>query len=117
MKTIIFATLLAGAASAALAQEQAPAGSVERGRAAYMKFQCYTCHGTAGQGGERNAGPKIAPNPFPYAAFAAQVRTPRQGMPAYRQQFLSDRDLADVYAYVASIKPSPAATDIPQLNF
>jgi mono/diheme cytochrome c family protein len=99
------------------AQDQTPAGSVESGYKAYMKYQCYTCHGTQGQGGERGAGPKLAPNPFPWAGFEFQVRTPRQDMPAYRKPHLSDQELADIYAYVRSIKPSPAASAIPLLKF
>ena len=116
-KLLSAAFLLVLAASAVLAQEQAPAGSVERGYQAYMKFQCYTCHGTVGQGADRGTGPKLAPNPSPYAAFALQMRSPRQDMPAYRKQFLSDQDLADIYAYLSSIKPSPPANDISLLNF
>ncbi len=104
-------------ASALPAQEKAPAGSAERGYQAYMKYQCYTCHGTIGQGTERGTGPKLAPNPMSYAAFARQLRTPRQDMPAYRQPFLSDQEIADMYTYLASIKPSPAAKDIPLLDF
>ena len=57
---------------------QAPQGSVERGKKLYQEKWCHTCHGTVGQGGERGAGPKIAPNPFPYEAFAMQTRRPRQ---------------------------------------
>jgi ubiquinol-cytochrome c reductase cytochrome c subunit len=87
----------------------------EQGRKAYMKYQCYTCHGTVGQGGERGAGPKLAPNPFPWAGFEFQVRTPRQDMPAYRKEHLSDRELADLYAYVASIRPSRDAKALPLL--
>ena len=117
MRKLLSAALLVLAASAALAQEQAPAGSAERGYQAYMKFQCYTCHGTVGQGAERGTGPKLAPNPVSYATFARQMRTPRQDMPAYRKPFLSDQDLADMYAYLVSIKPSPAAKDIPLLDF
>ena len=86
-----------------------------RGQKLYMQHICYTCHGTVGQGAERT-GPKLTPNPFPYAAFAAQVRKPRQDMPKYAQQFLSDQDLADIYAYVLSIKPGPAVKDIPLLK-
>jgi len=52
-----------------------------------------------------------------YAGFAMQTRTPRLDMPPYRQQFLSDQELADIYAYLSSIKPSPAAKEIPLLNF
>jgi len=82
-----------------------------------MKYQCYTCHGTVGQGGERGAGPKLAPNPFPWEGFRLQVRTPRQDMPAYRAAQLDDRELADIYAYVISIKPGPAAASVPLLKF
>ena len=104
--------LVVGTASA----QDAPTGDVKRGHAAFLKYQCYTCHGTAGQGAERGAGPKLAPNPFPWAGFEFQVRTPRQDMPAYRKQHLPDQDLADIYAYVRSIKPSPAASAIPLLK-
>ncbi len=117
MLKLLSAAMLVLVASAVLAQERAPAGPAERGYQAYMKFQCYTCHGTVGQGGERGTGPKLVPDPFPYEAFALQTRTPRQDMPAYRKPFLSDEDLADMYAYLLSIKPSPAAKDIPLLNF
>lgn len=95
---------------------QAPAGSAETGFKAYIKYQCYTCHGTVGQGGGA-AGPRIAPNPFPWVAFELQVRKPRQDMPAYRDAFVSAQELADMYAYILTIKPGPAAKEIPLLNF
>jgi mono/diheme cytochrome c family protein len=117
MPKLLSAALMIFAASAALAQEQAPAGSADRGYQVYMKVQCYTCHGTVGQGAERGTGPRLAPNPISWASFIAQVRTPRQDMPAYRQQFVSDQELADMYAYLVSIKPSPAVRDIPLLSF
>ena len=104
--------LMVGTAAA----QDAPSGDVKRGHAAFLKYQCYTCHGTVGQGAERGAGPKLAPNPFPWAGFEFQVRTPRQDMPAYRKQHLPDQDLADIYAYVRSIKPSPVASSIPLLK-
>ena len=97
--------------------QDAPAGSPERGQKAFLKYQCYTCHGTAGQGGERSAGPRLLPNLFPWVAFSMQTRTPRQDMPAYRKDHLSDQDLADIYAYLGSVKPSPAAASLPLLNF
>ncbi|SNS94413.1 Cytochrome c, mono- and diheme variants [Noviherbaspirillum humi] len=112
------AALLAAASGAAFGADggQPPSGSPERGRDLYMKNQCYSCHGTAGQGGERGAGPRLAPNPFPYAAFEMQVRQPRGVMPRYPQQFVSAQDLADIYAYIAGIERGPAAKDIPLLN-
>jgi ubiquinol-cytochrome c reductase cytochrome c subunit len=99
----------------ALAQD-APSGDVKRGQAAFLKYQCYTCHGTVGQGADRGAGPKLAPNPFPWAGFEFQVRTPRQDMPPYRKQHLPDQDLADIYAYVRTIKAPPTASSIPLLK-
>lgn len=65
-----------------------------------MKYPCYTRHGTVGQGAT-GTGPSIAPNPPPYAAFALQVRAPRQDMPAYRKALVSDQELADIYAYLS----------------
>ncbi len=100
----------------AVQAQTAPAGSAERGHKAYMHHLCYTCHGTVGQGGERGAGPKIAPNPFPWPAFAQQTRKPRQLMIPYSEKTLSDQELADIYAYVVSIKTGPAAKDVPLLS-
>lgn len=117
MRERLLLTLFVITASAVFAQEHASGGSPERGYQAYTKFQCYTCHGTVGQGGERNVGPKLAPGVIPYDEFEFEMRTPRQDMPAYRKSFLSDQDLADIYAYLLSIKPSRAAEDIPLLNF
>jgi mono/diheme cytochrome c family protein len=113
----LLAALLVLVASTAFAQEPPPSGSAERGYQTYMKFMCYTCHGTVGQGADRGAGPKLTPGLLPYPAFALQTRSPRLDMPPYRQQFLSDQELADIYAYLLTIKPSPEAKDIPLLKF
>jgi mono/diheme cytochrome c family protein len=104
-------------ASVAFAQDAPPAGSAERGANSYKKYMCYTCHGTVGQGATPGVGPKLAPGPLAYPAFALQVRAPRQDMPAYRTEFVSDQELADMYAYLLTVKPSAAAKDIPLLKF
>jgi mono/diheme cytochrome c family protein len=117
MRKLVSAALLVLTVSAAFAQDPPPPGSGERGQQAFMKYMCYTCHGTVGQGADRGTGPKIAPGMLPYAAFALQVRTPRLDMPPYRQQFLSDQELADIYAYLSLTKPSPTAKEIPLLDF
>src|SRR5581483_1129582 len=118
IKILTIAFLLA-AAMPAMAQEKdkAPAGSAENGHTVYMKYMCYTCHGTVGQGADRGTGPKLAPTPVSFASFQAQLRTPRQDMPPYRKEFVSDQEVADLYAYLASIKPSPAAKELPLPNF
>ena len=118
-RALIAASVLAvsGSAIAQTAQSLgAPAGSAERGKKVYMQQLCYTCHGTVGQGGERGAGPRIYPNPFPYPAFALQTRKPRNAMPPYTEKHLPEQDLADIYHYLFSTKPSPAAKDVPLLK-
>jgi ubiquinol-cytochrome c reductase cytochrome c subunit len=117
MGKLLFAALLIFGVATVSAQDKAPAGSAETGYQAYMKYQCYTCHGTVGQGADRGTGPRLAPNPVSYATFMSQLRTPRQDMPAYRQAFVSDQEIVDIYAYLVSIKPSPTAKDIPLLSF
>ena len=81
-----------------------------------MQNMCYTCHGTAGQGGDRGSGPRLTPGLFPWEGFGMQVRHPRSVMPRYSQQFVSDQDLADIYAYLASMKAGKTASDIPLLK-
>ena len=104
------------AAAALQAHAQAPSGDAARGKAAYMKQGCYACHGTAGQGGDRGSGPRIAYDVWPWEAFAQQVRRPRESMPRYPVEFVSDQDLADMYAYIASIKRGAKASEIPLLK-
>ena len=112
------AFLLQGAASHA--QAPAPAtGDAKAGASVFMTVGCYTCHGTVGQGG---VGPRLAPNPLPMAAFANFVRngTPGWsllgGMPAFSTAVLSEKDLANLRAYLASVPAPPPPKDIPLLN-
>ena len=111
-------TAIAAAAIAAMTvlAAQAQQGDVARGKAAYMDNMCHTCHGTAGQGGDRGSGPRIAYDVWPWEAFAQQVRRPREVMPRYDRAHLADADLADIYAYVASMKRGARAKDIPLLK-
>jgi mono/diheme cytochrome c family protein len=119
LKGMLVATALVvtGSAAAQTAQSLgAPTGDAARGKKLYMEQLCHTCHGTLGQGGDRGSGPKIYPNPYPYVAFVNQVRKPRQTMPPYNEKNVSDQDLADMYHYLFSTRPSPAAKDIPLLK-
>jgi mono/diheme cytochrome c family protein len=92
----------------------ASAGSAEKGKEAYMKYGCWACHGTVGQGGV--AGPKLAPDPMPAETFTAYVRTSNRAMPPYREPVLPDADLADIYDYMQSIPKGPDYKSIPLLN-
>ena len=44
------------------------------------------------------------------------VRTSNRAMPPYSEQILSNADLADIYAYVASIPAGPDPNTIQLLN-
>jgi len=92
----------------------APAGNVENGKKLYIAYYCYACHGTVGQGGRDGA--RIAPNPPPLATIRNYVRKPTGNMPPYTPKVVSDQELADIYAFLKSIPPSPAAKDIPLLS-
>ena len=108
--------LAALAATAIMPSWAQPAGDPARGKAAYMKHGCYACHGTVGQGGDRGSGGRIAYDVFPWEAFAQQTRRPREAMPRYPVEHLSDAELADIYAYIAGQKRGPKAADIPLLK-
>lgn len=124
-RTFFFAGVLLAGSATALAQSAPPvqppappSGDKKAGRDIYMRYGCFACHGTSGQGGGENVGggPKLAPDPLPFVAYRYQIRHPRAIMPAYSQKVLSDAQVADTYAYVASIRPGKAAEAIPLLN-
>ena len=93
---------------------QAPdAAAPADGRLAYMSAGCYQCHGLVGQGG---VGPRLAPDPMPVEALSAFVRHASRNMPPYSEAVLPESELRRIHAYLASIKPSPAADQIPLLR-
>jgi ubiquinol-cytochrome c reductase cytochrome c subunit len=106
------ALALAATAAGALSSG-ALAGDAAKGKIAFAKNGCYQCHGTVGQGG---AGAKLAPKPMPEEAFVNFVRTTNRQMPPYSEQILSNADLADIYAYLATIPADPDPKSIPLLN-
>jgi mono/diheme cytochrome c family protein len=114
----LVATLALGGVVAA--QSSAPPGDAKHGKAVFELEGCYECHGWQGQGtGSRGPGgvaPNLAPHPIPYAAFLAQIRKPRDRMPVFSPEILSDKDAADIYAYLASIPAGKPASAIPLLN-
>ena len=110
-----FVHLLALAvAGLAFSQMAAAAGSAEKGKAAYVKYGCWQCHGFAAQGGI--AGPKLAPEPMPLEALSSFVRNTRGAMPPYQEAILSSADLADIHAWLQSLPKAPDTKSIPLLN-
>jgi mono/diheme cytochrome c family protein len=104
--------LLAGAAALA-GQGPEPAGDAEKGKTLYAKNGCADCHGLEGQGAP-TSGPRVGPNPLPVAAFIKYIRAPRNQMPPYTEKVMSDQELTDVRAFLASRpKPAPASVLAP----
>jgi mono/diheme cytochrome c family protein len=91
-----------------------PRGDAARGRTLYTDDGCYQCHGRQGQGAV--SGPRLAPRPMPFAAFARYVRRPTNQMPPYTTKVLPDSGLADIYAFLESIPASPPASTLPLLT-
>jgi mono/diheme cytochrome c family protein len=106
--------LAAFAAGLVLCQANALAASAEKGKAAFLQHGCWQCHGYQGQGGITGA--KLAPNPIPFDTLSNFVRTTNRAMPPYREEILSNDDLADIYAYLQSIPKDPDPGSISLLN-
>jgi mono/diheme cytochrome c family protein len=106
--------ILFAIASALVAQTPAaPAGNAQNGKKIFASYGCYQCHGFAGQGG---AGARIAPKPIAYANFSKYVRQPTGEMPPYTAKVVTDQELADIYTFLMTIPPPPAAKSVPLLN-
>jgi mono/diheme cytochrome c family protein len=112
MKTFTL-SILAAVLCASAAAAQAPQGDAERGKAAYQRYGCYTCHGFEAQG---VPGRKLAPNPLPYPAFANFVRTSPGEMPTFTAAVLPEQDLMDIHAYLRSKPATPNPGTIPLLQ-
>ena len=109
--------ILAGCTLAVSVHAQQPEPTVERdseaGRRVFNDRGCYQCHGY-----EAHAGPgsRLAPDPIPFARFSGYVRNPTGQMPPYTSQILSDRELADIYAFLDTIPEPPAVESLPVLR-
>jgi ubiquinol-cytochrome c reductase cytochrome c subunit len=90
-------------------------GNAAAGKVAFMKYGCYECHGTVGQG-NYGAGPAIAPHPLPYDGFLGYIRAPRGQMPPFDAHVLPADDAQNIWAYLASIPAGPAASRIAVLQ-
>lgn len=91
---------------AALAQD-APAGDATEGKRLYLAVGCFTCHGRSGQGGAMNGpAPILAKTAMPFDGFMGQFRQPISDMPAYSEIVMSDKQVADIYAFLQTL-PGP----------
>lgn len=103
---------LAFGAGAALA-----AGDAGKGKAKFMTFGCWQCHGTEGQGSQiTSQGKVLAPDPLPLETFIAFVRSTDRAMPPYSEKVLSNEDLTDMHAYLSTIPKGKDYKSIPLLE-
>ena len=94
---------------------EAPSGNAENGKQLFVKDGCYECHGREGQGSSMS-GPRIAPDPIPFEVLLNYVRKPRGEMPPYTAKVISDKDLADIYAYLQTRKEPATEKAMPLLK-
>jgi mono/diheme cytochrome c family protein len=111
---IIGATLIAVTATAfgdrAARAQDAPPGDAVEGKCIYLAVGCFTCHGRSGQGGAMNGPvPSLAKTAMPFDGFKGQLRQPVNDMPAYSEKVMTDKQIADIYAFVESL-PGPRPT-------
>ena len=91
-------------------------GNAQNGGRIYVADGCYECHGRVGQGSQSTAAPRLGPPALTIDAFARYIHAPTGNMPPYTSKVVSDQDVADIYAFLKSLPPAPAAKDIPLLN-
>ncbi len=119
---IFAASPVAGAAPAKTQNvAQAPqtaagtSGSAANGKRLFKKDGCYECHDLQAQGSPRT-GPRLGPDPIPLEALIQYVRKPTGQMPPYTAKVISDKELADIYAFLKSLPQPPPVKSIPILN-
>ena len=109
MKHIWVVLAIAAALSVCARAQDIP--NAENGKRLFLKNGCYECHGTVGQGG---TGPRLAPRPLPAPALTMYVRKPGNAMPPYSAKVMTDSEVADIRAYLATIPEPPK--NLPLLN-
>lgn len=96
-----------GVVDPSLAEQATPApqqqltGDVARGEDLFFANGCSVCHGDTGGGG---IGPAIANTQLSLSAVIKQYRNPRELMPPFPADRVSDEDVADIYAFLQSLE-------------
>jgi mono/diheme cytochrome c family protein len=85
------------------------AGNAQKGKLIFENLGCNKCHGSEGEGvpgsGPGGGVPRIASISLALPAFIQQIRKPKGAMPPFGNDKASDSDLADVYAFLQTLKP------------
>jgi mono/diheme cytochrome c family protein len=89
-------------------------GNSDNGARIFVAYGCYECHGRAAQGGA-GTGPRLAPNPIPVPSMIKELRHPDE-MPPYGEKTISDGEISDIHAFLATLPEPPKPETIPILN-
>ena len=109
--------VVAAALAANVRAQDAPRGDAANGQRVYIADGCFTCHGRVGEGGNYyGATPVLAKTQLPFEGFKMQVRNPVRVMPPFTEAVLSDKEAADIYAFLQTLPTGRPAKDIPALN-
>ena len=113
---LIGGALINGFDMAARAQDT-PQGDATAGKQLYLSTGCFYCHGRVGQGGAYNReAPSLAKTIVPYLGFKQQLRNPSGDMPAYAEAVMSEKDLADIFAFLQALPGRRDVKDFTILN-
>jgi len=93
------------------------AGDPANGKRIYLADGCFLCHGRSGQGGAMNyPAPALVGIELPVESFIAFLREGPNDMPAYSAGVLSDKEAADIHAYLRTLPGRRNPKDFPLLN-
>lgn len=99
------------------ADDDAPTGDPVNGKRLYLADGCFECHGRAGQGGRFNyPTPALAQIALPVDSFISFLREAPNDMPSFSADVLSDKEAADIHAFLRSLPGPKSAKDFPLLN-
>ena len=114
--------LLAAAGALALSFTNTPvraqdAGDPVNGKRVFLADGCFLCHGRSGQGGAMNyPAPPLVGIELPVESFIAFLRDAPNDMPAYSAGVLSDKEAADIHAFLRTLPGRKNPKDFPLLN-
>jgi len=116
LSAVTFAAILAivsfgvrGAGAQGGKSSDASAATITTGKAVFAEAGCSTCHGAQAQG--TNLAPAIVPPPTDLQGLIAYARKPTGKMPPVPVATATDKQLADVYAYLQSLAPKTTSAD------
>ena len=114
---VAFIAAALAASMVAARADDTPSGDPVNGKRVYLADGCFECHGRAGQGGQFNyQTPALAKTALPVESFVAFLREAPNDMPSFSADVLTDKDAADIHAFLQTLPGPRPVKEIPQLN-